>query len=317
MLNASAKREESRRLYSQLPVLQARQRLNQALRAFFQAQDFLEIDTPLRIRAPALEDYIDAVPSDQWYLRTSPELHMKRLLAAGYTRIFQLGPCFRKNEYGRLHLPEFTMLEWYRTGCDYQAIFQDTQNLLRAIATALNGKLQFDWGPFSGLDLDGAWTCMTVDEAFARFAHAEVDELVAQGQYEEVLVNQVEPQLGYPQPVALFDFPAALGSLARSKPGQPERVERWELYIAGVEIANAYTELTDYHEQKRRFAISAAKRRAEDRDVYPEDREYLDLLRCGDFPECAGIALGIDRLLMLLTNTPCLDQVVPFPPHCN
>ncbi|MCK5806439.1 MAG: EF-P lysine aminoacylase GenX, partial [Lentisphaeria bacterium] len=180
-------------------VLRLRQRLVDATRDFFREHDFLETPTPIRVSAPALEDYIDAEPSGDWFLRTSPELHMKRMLAVGCARIFQLGACFRQGERGRNHLPEFTMLEWYRLHADHEDILTDTIAYLRHVLTQCLGTAQC---PFRGRQIDfaGEWDRITVDEAFRLYADRDVDEAVAQGDFEEILVSRVEPHLGASRP---------------------------------------------------------------------------------------------------------------------
>lgn len=284
------------------------------IRLFFRERGYLDVQTPLRIPAPALEDHIDAEPAGPWYLRTSPELHMKRLLAAGYPRLFQLGPCFRQGERGPRHEPEFTMLEWYRTGCDYLALIDETEALLTALARTAGlagsplcrGHLRIDLTP--------PWERLTVDEAFQRFARCSPEACLTAGDgvFERTLVEQVEPHLGATRPTVLMDYPLALAALARRRVQRPDRAERWELYVAGIELANAFTELTDAAEQRARFETSADLRRAAGRPVYPMDHDFLGALAHG-LPPCAGIALGFDRLLMLLAGQAQLTHVLPFP----
>ncbi len=308
----SAKPDPVSRLQAKQQALWARHHLTGEIRRFFRERDFLEVETPVRVLAPALEDHIDAIPSGSAFLRTSPELHMKKLLAAGCPRLFQLGPCFRAGERGTLHTPEFTMLEWYRAHADCWTILDDTMALVRNTATALNGEARCVPHGRKAVELAGEWERLSVDEAFARYANTDVDAAVAAGMYETVLVEKIEPHLGNERPTVLYDFPAALGSLARSKPGNPRRVERWELYIAGIELANAYTEITDYNEQIRRFDASARLRQEHGRCIYPLDEEYLQLLRDRQYPESGGIALGVDRLLMVLAGLARIDDAVAF-----
>lgn len=305
---------ETQRLRGLHEALAAGHRLTTAIHAFFTQRDFLGVTTPLRIPAPALEDHIEAEPSGDWYLRPSPELHMKRLVAAGFERIYQLGACFRRQERGRNHLPEFTMLEWYRAHADYHAILDDTIALLRDAAMAVRGNLQLDCNGVR-MDLGCDWDRLTVDEAFEAHAGIDVDAAIDSGMFEQVLVERVEPHLGRDRPTALFDFPLELGSLARRHPRRPRRVQRWELYIAGLEIANAYSELTEYREQVERFEASRLLRAAQGRDVYSVDKQYMQLLRDRRLPPCGGIALGVDRLLMVLLDRRTVDDVVPFTPE--
>jgi len=317
MSNASARPEllataaAATPLAARLPYLRQRHVLLQTVRHFFDVRQFLEVETPIRLPAPALEDYIDAEPSGSWYLRTSPELHMKRLLAAGVDKLFQLGPCFRRGEYGRRHRPEFTMLEWYRAEADYLDVLADTVALVGGAAAAVSGSSCHLSVAGASIDLRPPWEQLSVSEAFRRYAGVDVDSIAASDAYDQIYVEQVEPHLGRTRPTVLIDYPLSQAALARPKPDEPQRAERWELYIAGIELANAYSELTDPQEQRRRFAATAQLRRGQGRDVYPLDTEFLAALDAG-LPACAGIALGFDRLLMLLCDADCLDAVIAF-----
>lgn len=303
--------EARQRLERLRPALELRARVLAALGGFFRAQGFLQVETPVRVAAPALEDYIDAEPAGTAWLRTSPELHMKRLLAAGYERIWQVGPCFRLGEHGRRHRPEFTLLEWYRLQADWRDILADTAALLAAVARAATGSTTCR---FRGrtLDLGAPWEEITVDEAFGRYAGVRVDDALTAGRFEEILVSRVEPRLGLDVPTVLCEYPLACSGLSRQIPGRPERVERWELYIAGLEIGNACSELVDEAEQRRRFAACAALRAAQGRSVYPVDEAFMAALAHG-LPAAAGIAIGLDRLLMVLAGADAIDEVIAFP----
>lgn len=296
-----------------ITILQARKKLFDAMRVYFDTHGYLEVHTPLWIPAPALEDYIDAIPAGKQYLRTSPELHMKRLLGGGLNRIYQLGACFRAGEYSSRHLPEFTMLEWYRADADCYGILHETIELVRHCCKAITGQ-NFIAYEDQQIELHEDWDVMTVDEAFARYAETErsVDALIDEQEFEIKLLEDVQPNLGKHRPTVLSNFPAGMSSLARKCPENPDRVERWELFIAGMEIANAYTELTDYTEQIQRFEVSRDLRAKTGREIYPLDKEYLKLLKKRQLPECGGIAFGVDRFLMLLTNQSNIQDVVPF-----
>lgn len=295
-----------------LPALLAhRSAVTTAIRTHFLRRGFVDVETPVRVATPALEDYIDAVPSGEAFLRTSPELHMKRLLAAGAERIFQLGPCFRAGEQGRRHLPEFTMLEWYRAHATYRDILEDTVALIRVVVAEVVGNGLI---PCRGQDLDVFvdWETRTVDEAFRTFAGRAVDDCLADGTFEETLVEQVEPHLGRRTPTVLTHYPTAMSPLSRPLPENPARAERWELYMAGMELVNACSEQTDPIEQRRRFAETAALRRAEGRPAYDVDQAFLQCLETG-LSLCAGAALGVDRLIMILLDAEHIDHVIPFP----
>lgn len=281
-------------LSSKRDHLRLRSRTLLALRQFFHARDFLEVETPVRLPCPALETHIDAEPSGDWFLRTSPELHMKRLLATGYDRIFQIGPCFRRGERGDRHHPEYTMLEWYRTDTDYLGMLDDTQALLEA----------------AGLPTR-PWEIIPVREAFTRWAGWDPTQTYDAARFELDLVDKVEPALPRDHAVVLIDYPAEAAALSRRKPGAPHVAERWELYLNGIEIANAYSELTDPAEQRARFDQAARDRAALGKPVYPLDEAFMAALEKG-LPPCGGIALGVDRLVMVLAGADCLDAVIAF-----
>ena len=277
-----------------------RSRLLMSIRTFFHEHSFMEVETPIRIPAPALEDYIDAVASGKQYLRTSPELHMKRMISAGYDKIYQIGPCFRKDEYGDRHRTEFTMLEWYEVGTDYIGILQFTESMIKKSSQEL--------GLREGYFLQ-SWDQLTVAEAFQKYANCDVNEVISLGKFEEVLSFEVEPHLGKEKPLFLIDYPASMAALSRKKKDNPMLAERWELYLDGLEIANAYSELTDPFEQRLRFEETAKLRAKDGREVYPTDIEFLDALDSG-LPECGGIAVGIDRLCMAFSEAKDIENVV-------
>lgn len=295
------------------PALELRRRVIGALRAFFDGQGFLEVQTPLLTAAPAPEPHIDPIPAGgSGYLITSPELYMKRLLAAGYARIYQIAPAFRAGERGRLHHPEFTLLEWYRLGADYRTLQEDCRGLLTA-ACAAAGRLE---GWFYGdkyLDVKAPWQHFTVREAFRLFAGWEPRDPLDPDRFDQDMVEKVEPRLGFPAPCILSDYPASQAALARLAPHDPTVAERFELYWAGVELANGFSELTDPQEQRERFEAVREERRRAGRPVTPMPQTFLDSL--GRLEPCAGIALGVDRLVMLLCAAKDLDQVTAFPPE--
>jgi len=288
--------------------LEERARIVQTIRAFFVDRGYLEVETPHRIPGNAPEGYIDAEPSGDWFLHTSPELCMKRLLAAGYERIFQISRCWRSGERGSRHLPEYTMLEWYRSGADYTVLMEECEALLGALLPA--GRL--DWGGAS-VDLAPPWERLTVREAFVRHGSLSLDEALAAGRFDEIVALEIEPNLGRPRPVFLTEYPSSLAALARKKPGDPTVAERFELYIAGMELANAFSELTDPIEQRQRFEREEAHRRDAGKPPYPSPEKFLRELE--NMPDAAGIALGVDRLVMLLTGAGSIGEVVTFTPE--
>lgn len=293
-------------------ALEIRARMLQALRLFFVSAGYLEVETPNRVPAPAPETHIDAPPSGDWFMQTSPELCMKRLVAAGYGKIFQIAKCYRSGERGDRHLPEFTMLEWYCAGGDYFDLMSTCEALLPFVLEALGrGAVLTVRG--ERIDLTPPWERLTVAEAFRRFAPLSPGAALREGTFEEHLSVAVEPRLGRGRPTFLYDYPASCAALARRKEADPALAERFELYIAGLELANGFSELTDVAEQRDRFAQARAERRALGKADYPSAEAFLDAL--GAMPPTAGIALGVDRLAMLLADAGTIDEVVAFTPE--
>ncbi len=260
----------------------------------------------MRIQAPAQETHINAEPSGDRWLRASPELQMKRLLAAGHEKIFQLGPCFRRGERGDRHNPEYTMLEWYRARADYEDILEDTRALFAHVAGEQTSIV------YRGqrIDLTGRWERISVRAAFLRWAGWDPAAAWDEDRFNVDLVEKVEPAMPRAVPVVLADYPAPAASLARRKSEDPLVAERWELYIGGLEIANAYSELTDPVEQRRRFEIAADERRAMGKEVYPFDEAFFAELAA--MPPSGGIALGVDRLVMLFADASDIGEVLAF-----
>jgi len=289
-----------------------RTRIIQAVRSFFIHNDYIEIETPIRIPAPAPETHIDAVESGNWFLQTSPELCMKRLLAAGFRRIFQICKCFRQGERGRLHLPEMTMLEWYRIKSNYLDMMNECEALISRIARQLNSKIAMTYQG-AEIDLNPPWPRISVAEAFKRFASMSMEAALENDRFDEIMVEAIEPHLGQLQPAFLCDYPLSRGALARSKPQDSRYAERFELYIGGLEICNAFSELTDPLEQRQRFESERKRRKDSGRRIYPMPEKFLTAL--GDMPEAAGNALGIDRLVMLFSDANQIDDVVAFTPE--
>jgi elongation factor P--(R)-beta-lysine ligase len=285
--------------------LEERARITAAIRAFFVKRGFLEIETPHRIPANAPEAHIDAVLSTGWQLHTSPELCMKRLLAAGYERLFQICRCWREGERGTKHLPEFTLLEWYETGADYRKQMVDCEDLFCSLIP--EGALHYQG---EKIDLSPPWERLTVAEAFSRYASISADKALKNGRFDEIIALQIEPELGKGKPLFLYDYPVEKAALARKKPGNPQFGERFELYMFSLELANGFSELTDAKEQRKRFEQEEAQRRLNGKPASPLPEKFLAELAA--MPEAAGIALGLDRLVMLLTDAAEIDDVVAF-----
>jgi lysyl-tRNA synthetase class 2 len=291
--------------------LQKRTLIFRTVRKTFETKGFLEVETPVRIPGPAPEAQIEAEPSGDRFLITSPELQMKRLLAAGYDKLFQICRCFRQGERGDHHLPEFTMIEWYRSGATISELMSDCETLVAAAAKAV-GRYPEARRSDQDVNLTPPWERLEVADAFERFAGWRPGPDPDPDRFDGDLVDRVEPALPADRPVFLTGYPASLASLARLDPENPDRAERFELYAGGLELANGFTELTDPVEQRKRFAAEAEKQKAAGKRPYPIDEKFLGALTLGLEP-CAGIALGLDRLVMLLTGAPTIDDVVAFP----
>jgi len=288
--------------------LNERARMMQTIRAFFVAQAFLEVDTPYRIPCNAPEAHIDPVTSGEQVLHTSPELCMKRLLAAGYERIFQLCHCWRAEERGQRHLGEFTMLEWYRAESDYTDLMNDCEQLLRALCP--QGTLSYQG---ASITLQDPFERLTLSDAFDRYAPMSLTEAIGNTCFDEIYTQHIEPNLGKHQPTFITHYPADMAALARLCPEDPDHAERFELYIAGMELANAFSELNDPAEQRQRFVAEQALREQMGKAPSPLPEPFLQELE--HLPPSAGIALGIDRLAMLLTDSTTIDGVVAFTPE--
>jgi len=331
------------RLTAMRAAARARVRLQSAIRGYFAAEGFDEVETPCMVPAPGMEPHIRAfeapfVPETPegrertLYLHTSPEYAMKRLLALGFERIFQLCKVFRNGEIAPHHNPEFTMLELYRAGADYGALMRDLEALLVRAAQAVTGKDHLKaegrrvplMRPFERLTVRDAFLSRTgldlqnlKDEASLRSAAEAKGHRFSPGATEfddvffQLFLTKVEPTLGMERPTFLIEYPASMASLARLKPGDPEVAERVELYVGGVELANGFSELTDADEQRRRLIEEQGLRRRLGKPVYPLDEAFLQAV--GKMPPSAGIALGLDRLLMLCLGARRIEEVLLFP----
>ena len=322
------------------PFLLARSRITAAVRAWFAARDFAEVETAVLQASPGNEAHLHAFATEliapdasrvQLYLHTSPEFAAKKLLAAGEQRLFTFARVFRNRERGALHHPEFTMLEWYRANEGYAALIDDCAALLAAVAEAAEAKAF----TFRGREADpfAAPERVTVAEAFERYANidllATLDDRAAlaagaKGQgirvadddtwadvFSRVLVERIEPNLGIGRATILDEYPVSEAALARPAAHDPRVAERFELYVCGVEIANAFGELTDAPEQRRRFEEEMGEKQRVHGERYPVDEDFLAAL--AEMPPASGIALGFDRLVMLATGAPRIDQVLWTP----
>jgi lysyl-tRNA synthetase class 2 len=326
------------------PFLTARSAITRAVRTWFDEQGFAEVETGILQISPGNETHLHAPRTElkradgtfaPRYLRTSPEFACKKLLAAGEARIFEFARVFRDRERGDLHLPEFTMLEWYRAAAAYDAVMTDSVVVIAHAAQA-TGIERFSFrgrvaDPFAEPEL------ITVAAAFERFAGIDLLGTVAGGKgdrdalaaaarsrvrisdddtwsdiFSKVLVEHVEPNLGQGRLTVLFEYPAPESALARTKPSDPRVAERFEIYACGVEIANGFGELTDAGEQRLRFMQAMDEKQRRYGERYPLDEEFLDAVAA--MPEASGVALGFDRLVMLASGALRIDQVVWTPP---
>lgn len=290
------------------------------VRDYFTRAGFVEVETPARLRTPALEPHVDALPAGADWLVTSPELHMKRLLVGGLPRVFQVSRAFRADEVGDWHEPEFTLLEWYRAFSDYDAVIEDTEALVSAVVQALRGGATLPGPGGRPLDVTPPFERLTVREAFRRYASVpDAAELAASdpARYYQLFVDRVEPALARrDRPVFLVEYPLREAALARPAPHDPAVAERFELYLGGVELSNGFGELVDPVEQRRRFEQERARRAAAGLVAYPCDDRFLAALEEG-MPPSAGNAVGFDRLLALATGAPGVAAVQAFPEACR
>ncbi|MCD8497883.1 MAG: EF-P lysine aminoacylase GenX [Alphaproteobacteria bacterium] len=322
-----------------IPALQSRMALVKAVRSYYESQEFWEVETPALQVMPCADKHIHGFQTDLWgpdlkrketlYLHTSPEFDMKKLLVAGAKNIYQLCHVYRNGESTKRHSPEFSLLEWYRAGGDYRDMMDDCQNLLRAGAENL-GITHYTYGDFKA-DPFKDWLKISVAEAFERFAGLDLGKYLtdtpgfnaaiqAKGirtadddawddLFFRVMAEKIEPYLGMDVPAILYDYPADMACLSRKNPKDSRYAERFELYVCGVELANAFSELTDAAEQRRRFEAEMKDKQALYGFSYPVDEEFLQALDYG-MPEAGGCALGFDRLVMLASGSDTIDNVL-------
>jgi elongation factor P--(R)-beta-lysine ligase len=319
-----------------------------AIRGFFRAQDFAKVETPALQVSPGLEPHLRAFateldepfrdgPRARLYLHTSPEFAMKKLLVAGEPRIYQIAKCYRNGERSATHHPEFTMLEWYRAEADYRELMGDCETLLRDCLAAVPASV-FRRGERS-CDPTAPWQYVSVDDAFTQYAKVDLlattvdarspnkEALLSQANqigvwtnendswedvFFRIFLEKIEPHLGVGAPTILFDYPISMAALSRPSPTDGRVCERFELYVCGLELANAFSELTDAAEQRRRFDAERALKQSLGGDVYPIDEDFMAALEHG-MPPSAGIALGVDRLAMLATGAAHIDDVLWAP----
>ena len=309
------------------PYRLARKIVIKTIRDYFETHGVSEVDTPALQPAPSDEVHLACFKTEGVYLHTSPELAMKKLLVAGETAIFQICHAYRNEPISDTHAPEFTMLEWYRVGTNYQAMMQDTINLVRAATKACGQRVLTHNGRTSDPFKD--WEILTVEQAFQKYAGIDLwaEDLRSEAEkigiscsqtdtwediFFRIMLNKIEDHLGYDCPTILCEYPTALGALARKKPDDPKVCERFETYICGVELCNAFSELTDAKEQRERFQANYAERKRLYGWEDPMDEDFLTALEHG-MPDASGNALGVDRLIMLITGAKQLSDTVWVP----
>jgi elongation factor P--(R)-beta-lysine ligase len=323
-----------------------------AIRGYFEAEGFVEVETPVLQVSPGMEVHLRAFStvldepfgqgSRRLYLHTSPEFAMKKLLAAGEAKIFQFARAYRNGERSPTHHPEFTMLEWYRADAGWRRTAEDCRAFIiascDAVPDALRPKNGFSWQG-RACDPRAPWEYLSVNEAFARYAKIDLAACLApdplapdpallraaavkaghklpqQGEWDDlffhIALDCIEPKLGTPVPTVLYDWPAAMAALAKISPADKRFAERFEVYAAGVEIANGFTELTDPVEQRARFEADQVRKEKLYGERFPVDEDFIAALSL--MPPAAGVALGFDRLVMLATGAETIDDVLWAP----
>lgn len=312
-----------------------------AIRDFFWQEKFLEVETPQLVNLPSMEPYLEVFETSlldeqknsyRAFLTSSPEFAMKKLLAGGYENIFQISKSFRNQEgWSSRHNPEFTILEWYRVSADYTQIMADCENLFRFIA----GRLGMDALNFRGqsIALDGPWERLTVAQSFRRYSGIDEATMLSQPKliakakekgynieaattweqaFNQIFLTEIEPQLGQGRPTILYEYPAEMAALSRKKAGDPRYAERFEFYIAGLELGNAFGELVDADEQLHRLQEDRQEKERLGRTLFDIDQDFISALRSG-IPSCAGIAVGVDRLAMVFLDAQTIQEVLFFP----
>lgn len=312
-----------------------REHVLRAIRLFFEGRNFHEVEVPILIGHPPAESYLDVFETTlldrnrnprKAYLSTSPEVPLKKLMVAGIGNCFALTKSFRNMEtQSNTHNPEFAILEWYRVGVDYHEIMKDCEELVLTLA----GKNSIVYQGKT-VDLSSPWERMTVVEAFKKYAAIDFNDFFDHAEkiaeqkgynpngatweelYNQIFLNEVEPHLGRGKPTVLYEFPSVMGALARKKKSDPRFTERFEFYIEGLELGDCYSELTDWKEQQDRFDEEMKEIKRLGKTMYEYDHDFIEALKVG-LPKSSGIAVGVDRLVMLFANTTRIQDTLFFP----
>lgn len=294
-----------------------REKVIDTIRAFFKNRGFREVFTPILVPVPSAEANLEVFQTQlrtasgrkrKAYLILSPEYSIKKLLAAGVGNCFEITRCFRnEEEVSPLHNPEFTMLEWYRVGADYFDIMRDFEDLFIKII----GEEKFKYQGKT-YDLARPWPRVSFAEAFKKYAHKDVLRVKDEDFY-PIFFNEIEPKLTANQkPFFIYDYPVSQAALSRRKATDPRFAERFEVFLAGIELGNCFSELTDYREQVKRLQADLALRRVQGKIEYGVDKEFIEALKSG-LPKVAGIAVGVDRLVMLAADAADISETLYFP----
>jgi elongation factor P--(R)-beta-lysine ligase len=310
------------------------------IRGFFKEQGFFEASTPALVASAGQEPYLSPFKVDfldeknnkhRGFLITSPEYSLKKLLSAGFDKVFELARVFRQNEsFGGTHNPEFTMLEWYRTNSDYNQIMKDTENLISFLAKKIKGSAIISYQG-QKIDLTPPWPKLTVNDLFLKYAGVDLDKAKTPENFKKqiknknyskfddwndifylIFLNEIEPNLPKDKPVFICDYPLPQASLAKRKSPNSFYAERFELFIGGMELGNAFSELVDEREQAERFKEEHALREKLKKDDIPIDKDLLLALKLGILP-AGGIAVGLERLQMILSDAKDINDILAFP----
>ncbi|MGB9680575.1 MAG: EF-P lysine aminoacylase EpmA [Minisyncoccia bacterium] len=319
-----------------------RAKIKDFIREFFKKEGFLEVETPILVKHAGMEPYLSPISLKfkddkgkiyKGFLITSPEYSLKKILASGYKKIFEITKAFRQEEsFGGLHNPEFTILEWYRTPANYFDIMKDTENLINFLTKRLYKREHFFYQGIK-VDVSLPFKRMSLKKAFLKFSGIDLNKTKSLKYFKEIVqnkgykltkncdqndlfylifLNEIEPNLEKGKPIFLYDYPIYQGALAKRKKDNPFYVERFELFIAGIEIANAFSELLDYKEQYQRLKEEQKLRKKLKKEFIEIDKDFINALKSG-IPSTGGIALGVDRLEMLLLDIKEINDLLMFP----
>lgn len=342
MSNTWKRLKSNPKLFKQYLV---REKVIRAIHEYFWKKDYKEVEVPLLAATLPAESYVEVFEtrlldrdrtSYPAYLTTSPEIFLKKLLTAGIGNCFSITKSFRNTEtFSSTHNPEFTLLEWYRTEADYKDLMGDTEQLFVEIYKAMLPKIKNLKLTYQGkvYDLTPPWERLSMSEAFKRYADMDLESALTldpmkqmamskgytveidttwEELFHQIYLNEIEPHLGKKMPTIIYDFPAPMSALAKKKTDDPRFAERFELYIAGLELGDCYSELTDWKEQEERFIQETKERKNKNLISYPYDQDFIEALKSG-MPKCAGLALGIDRVVMLFADVKSIQDTLFFP----